>query len=145
MAYAQQPDLITVGFNANVQGTLTLGQINAALQNASDFADGFFRARYGAGSCPVLAWDSSVIEAVAKIAAYRLIVIRGYNPNNSGDVNFRLQFDDAVRWLGMVQRQQAHPNVTPATTSGNGAVQPQVISKSVVNVSNGGTAPNRGW
>lgn len=145
MAYAAQSDLAMVGWNANVQGQLTTAQVNAALQNASDFADGFFRARYGTGSCPLLTWDSSVTEAVAKIAAYRLINIRGYNPNNASDANFRLQFNDAVDWLGKVQRQQAHPKVTPATTTGNGAVQPLVLSNSVVNLSNGARGTNRGW
>lgn len=151
MAYAQPSDLTAVGWNANVQGNLTNAQVLAQLQNASDYADNFFRGRYGAGSCPLLpnqpsgTYDTALVQAVCKIAAYWLICIRGFNPNNGGDANFRMQFGDATAWLDKVQRQQAHPNVTPATTTGNGAVQPQVISSSVSNLSNGATAPTRGW
>lgn len=146
MAYCGPSDLVTVGWTANAQGQLTAAQINGACQNASDFADGFFRARYGVGSCPLQMWDSSITLAVAKVAVWYLICIRGFNPNASADQNFRTQYNDAVAFFNSVQRQQAHPLVTPQGSNTNpGAQQPQLISASVVDVSSGRTAPNRGW
>jgi phage gp36-like protein len=146
MAYCGPADLVLVGWSSNAQGQLTVAQINAACQNASDYADGFFRARYGVGSCPLLAWDSSITLAVAKIAVWYLVCVRGFNPNGQADQNFRTQYEDADLFFNKVQRQQAHPQVTPAGSSANaGAQQPQLLSASVVDVSSGRKAPNRGW
>lgn len=146
MAYCAPADLVLVGWSANTQGQLNVAQITQACQNASDYADGFFRARYGVGSCPLLAWDSSITLAVAKVAVWYLICIRGFNPNANADQNFRTQYDDAEKFFNNVQRQQAHPLVTPAGSSANeGAQQPRLISTSVVDVSSGRRASNRGW
>lgn len=147
MAYCGPSDLVMVGWSANAQGQLTVAQITQACANASDVADGYFRARYGVGSCPLQAWDSSITLAVAKIAVWYLICIRGFNPNATADANFRTQYEDAIAFLNAVQRQQAHPNVTPqgSLTTNPGAQQPQLISSSVVDLSLGRRAPNRGW
>lgn len=146
MPYASQADLTNVGFNQNVQGALTPTQIAQALQDASDLADAAFTARYGAGSTPLLAWDTTITKAVAQIAAYYLLCIRGYNPNSAADQNFRTNYEDAIAYLGKVQRQQAHPRVTPAGSSANpGAIQPLLISSSVVNLSTGARGSNRGF
>jgi len=145
VAYASQADLLLVGLPQTAVGTLGATTIAAALQNASDFADGFFRARWGTNAVPLLAWDTEVTEAVAKIAAYRLMRQRGFNAAAGADKGFREGYDDAVDWLDRVQRQQAHPHVTLAATSQPGTPQPKVVSSSVVNLANGRRAPNRGW
>jgi phage gp36-like protein len=145
MGYASQTDLANVGLSTNALGQLSQAQINATLQSASDYADTFFRARYGQAAVPFTQWDTSVTEAVAKIAAYRLVCLRGFNPNSAADLNFRVQNNDAVAWLNSVQRQQAHPLVTVAVANQPGSVQPNLNSFSVVNLANGGRAPTRGW
>jgi phage gp36-like protein len=145
MAYATQADLLTYGFPSSALGTLTVQQITTQLQSASEFADSFFRARWGATAVPLVAWDSTVTEAVAKIAALRLLKVRGYSPNSTADQQFRQGYDDAIEWLDKVQRQQAHPLVTLASTGVAGSVQPQVVSSSVVDVSSGRSSGNRGW
>lgn len=144
MAYATPTDLTNVGLPAAALATLTNAQILAALQGASDFADTFFRARFGASSVPFLAWDTAVTEAVAKIAALRLLRIRGYSPTSTADQQFQSSHDDAVEWLNKVQRQQAHPLVTLAQNA-VAPVAPLLISSSVVNLSSGRTSGNRGW
>lgn len=144
MAYATSTDLTNVGLPLAALATLTPQQITSALQGASDFADTFFRARYGAASVPFVAWDTSVTEAVAKIAALRLLRIRGYSPSSTADQQFQLSHDDALDWLNKVQRQQAHPLVTLAQAA-VAPLAPLLISSSVVNVATGGTSRNRGW
>lgn len=144
MAYAAQTDLTNVGLPSQAIGSMTSQQLNAILQNASDFADTFFAARWGRNNVPLMTWDTAVTEAVAKIAAYRAMVVRGFRAGSNADANLRTGYEDAVDWLNKVQRQQAHPLVTLA----NGATapqQPNLVSSSVVSITSGQTAPNRGW
>ena len=144
MAYATQADLTNVGLPAAAIVALTNAQITASLQSASDFADTFFRARWGQLAVPLLAWDTSVTEAVARIAALRLLRVRGYSPKSTADQQFQLGYDEAVEWLGKVQRQQAHPLVTLALNA-TAPISPLLISSSVVNLSTGRSSGNRGW
>jgi len=143
-AYASPTDLTNVGCPAAALTTLTNSQILAALESASEFADTFFRARWGSNAVPLLAWDSAVTEAVAKIATLRLLRIRGYSASSTADQRFQLNHDEAVDWLNKVQRQQAHPLVTLAANT-TPMLQPKLISSSVVNVATGRTSGNRGW
>lgn len=144
MAYATQTDLTNVGLPAVALGNLTTPQILAALQNASDLADASFRARYGATAVPLVTWDSTITQAVAKIAAFELLVVRGHKPGGPDYNLFRQRYDDGVAFLQAVQRQQAHPLVTLA---GNATArqEPSLSSSSVVDLAGGGRAPNRGW
>lgn len=142
--YATPADLTNVGLPAASLTTLTSQQINAVLQTASDFADTFFRARWGQTAVPLLAWDTSVTEAVARIAALRLLRIRGYNPHSTADQRFQQGHDEAVTWLGQVQRQQAHPLVTLAQNAAP-PISPLLISSSVANLATGGARSKRGW
>ena len=150
MAYATIADLTSVGLPASALGNLTAAQINAELQAASDFADGFFRARWGTAALPLADWDSTVTRAVAQIAAVYLLRVRGYAANSTADQRFQTAHDEAVAWLGQVQRQQAHPKVTLANeTSGPNPSarlqQPSLITSSVVNLATGATGRTRGW
>lgn len=144
MAYASATDLVNTGLPAVALTTLTGVQISAALQAASDFADTFFRARWGQTAVPLVTWDSSVTEAVAKIAALRLMRIRGYSPTSTADQQFQAGYQDALDWLNKVQRQQAHPLVTLALNQ-SPPVAPLLITGSVVNLATGAAGRNRGW
>lgn len=143
--YAEISDLLAYGLPSTALGTLTTTQQTKALEQASRKLDSFFAARYGQDAVPLLVWDTTVTEAVAKIAAYDLLVVRGYNPASSADVNIRIRHDDAMRWAEKVQKQQAHPTVTPAVQTLPTYQQAYVISSSVTNLSSGGTNRNRGW
>ena len=145
MAYAAMADVYNLGVPAQAVGFLSTTQQTAILQASSDYADGFFRARWGSTAVPLVSWDAAVTEAVAKIAAYRMIRVRGFKSNASADGELRQAHDDAVNWLHLVQRQQAHPLVTLANANAPGAIQPNLVSSSVVNVLTGATGKNRGW
>lgn len=114
----------------------------AALQAASEIVDDHIRARY---SLPLIAWGFSITEATCKIAAYNLLSDRGYNPGAGADVNIRDRYVDAMAFLERVQKQQAHPNVTPQPNDTPDYQQPFVSSFSVIDTATGRTAPNRGW
>lgn len=144
MAYASQTDLTNIGLPAAALGTLTVAQIGAALQNASDRADAAFRARYGNTSVPLVAWDSTITHAVAKLAAYELMVVRGMKPGGPDWELFHSRYQDALDYLDRVQRQQAHPLVTLAAGA-TANQQPNLVSTSVVDLSSGATSAKRGW
>ena len=144
MAYAAQADLVAVGLPQTALGALTSTQINAALQSASDRADASMRARYGMTSVPLVAWDTTITEAVAQIAAFNLMCIRGMNSAGPDWMMFYTRKKDAEAYLDRIQRQQAHPLVTLASGA-VAPIQPNVTSSSVVNLSTGGTSGNRGW
>jgi len=142
MSYATEADLYTYGAPQQAFGQLLLATKLAALQSASEIVDTYLRGRY---SLPLLAWDISVTEATSRIAAYNLLNIRGYNPASGSDVNLETRYNQAIDWLKLVQKQQAHPNVTPQPNNVPDWNQPVVLSSSVVNLGTGATARKRGW
>jgi phage gp36-like protein len=144
MAYATQTDLTRIGLPSNALLTLDAEQIAAALQNASDRADAYLRARYGNTSVPLAKWDSTITEAVSKIAAYELMNLRGHKPGGPDWELWRSRQQEALEYLGQIQRQQAHPLVTLAGGA-QAPQQPNLTSTSVVDLSSGATSPTRGW
>jgi phage gp36-like protein len=141
--YASIADLTTFGAPATAFASLTTDQKQGALDAASDLCDSFIRARY---PLPLLTWDSTIRQSVAIIAAYQLLVIRGYNPAGGADPNFEIRYKVAMRNLELIQKQQLHPNVTSVPTpSSLAAEQPGVNTSSVVNVWSGATGTTRGW
>lgn len=144
MAYATQSDLTRIGLPQVALSNLDAEQIEAALQNASDRADAHFRARYGNEAVPLADWDSTITEAVARIAAFELMRVRGMKPGGPDWELLRLGQQDALEYFGQIQRQQAHPLVKLAG-SATAPLQPNLKSSSVVNVMNGASSQKRGW
>lgn len=141
-SYASLNDLTTYGLPATALGALSSTVQQNALDEASSMIDSYLRGRY---VLPLVAWGTEITQAACRIGAYNLLSVRGYNPAAGADVNIRDRYMDTVTWLGQVQRQAAHPNVTPSADPSNSMQQPQVVSSSVVYVTTGGTAPTRGW
>lgn len=141
-SYATVAQLYIYGAPEKSFGQLSTEQKEGAITAASDVVDTYFRGRY---QLPLVTWDISVTENTCRIAAYNLLSIRGYNPASGADVNILSRYEQAIEWLNKVQRQQAHPNVTPSFADSPTYHQPMVISSSVVNLATGSTARNRGW
>lgn len=142
MPYATVAELYVYGAPEKAFGQLSTPTKEAALAAASNDVDTYLRGRY---SLPLSAWDSSITEATCRIAAYNLLSVRGYNPASGSDVNIQDRYNAAIAWLRLVQKQQAHPNVTPAQIDTPNWNQPTVISSSVVNLATGAKGTNRGW
>ncbi len=119
------------GVNAEALVGIPDAAVEAAIEAASDFADSAFRARY---NLPLLAWGADVKRACAQLAAYDLLVVRGFNPELGADSNMGARAELAQAWLRAVGRQEMHANVTPSPVQTPDFDEPRVI-----------TASARGW
>ena len=140
MSYADLTDLTNVGLPANALGNLTTVQQQKALDAATDDMATYFGGRY---PMPLVTWDNSVREKCAEIAAYKLMCLRGFNPASGADVNFRLRYQDAIKWCEGVRNKAIHPTVTFSDLTPAYA-QPSVTTSSMV-TTGGGVGRQRGW
>jgi len=78
-----------------------------ALVMASSEADGYLQRRY---CLPIQGWDYALIRAVCDIAAFTLVFREGYSPDgNNYDKNFKIRYDNAIKWLSDVGNRKIHP------------------------------------
>ena len=104
MAYATLDDLDECGLPAGALSAIQPTVRQKALDKASAYADGFLRDQ---ATLPLTApYDPSLVDAVCQIAAWRLLCLRGFNPDNPGDQVIRQGWSDAVAWLTRVANQQ---------------------------------------
>lgn len=141
--YAEIADLFVHGMPATARGRLSDDELNGAIISASGTADSKIRGRY---PLPLIAWGVELTKYVCWIAAYELLSgPRGYNPAAGADINLVDRYSRAIEWLDQVQRQAAHPDITPSAPQVPQYNQPFVISSSVVGLGTGATAARRGW
>ena len=136
MPYATQADLEQHGYPSGVLAGLDSPTIDAALERASQDADGALR---GAGyRTPLATWSADLTGAVVAIAAWYLMVRRGFDPDAAQDAVFRVRYEDAQKWLSEVanRRRQvalctepAVPVPAPAAVSESGASIVVTVSK----------------
>jgi len=118
--YATTTDLTRLGLpSAALSGVATDAQEDA-LDAASSLADGYLSSRFG---LPLSAWGDDLRMCVSRIAAYDLMVTRGYAPEAGRDDQLRLRHEDAMRWLrdvasGIVAIQGV-TDATPTSTTDN--------------------------
>jgi phage gp36-like protein len=123
--YATVDDLYRYGLQPIAVQNVPMANLTAELEAASRYADSKMRARY---SLPLLAWDSSVTMHVCRIAAYNILVTRGYNPEAGADVAITQRYEQSLEWFDGVERQRTHPNVTETANPQYATDLPQVIS-----------------
>jgi phage gp36-like protein len=143
-SYASLADLYKYGAPATAFGVLSGADQQAGLDEASAKIDEFLAARY---PLPLISWPVSITEYAARIAAYNLLSVRGYNPaiGNEGDTSLKSRYDDAIRQLTLIQKQQMHPAVVAQPNQAPTYEQPAVYTSSVVSLGTGGTDTTRGW
>jgi len=142
VGYATLADLYKYGAPATAFGNLTDPDKQAGLDEASAKVDEFLAARY---PLPLISWPVSITEHTCRIATWNLLSVRGYNPASQGDENIRARYDDAIRQLTLIQKQQMHPAVVAQPDAGSVYAQPGSFSFSVINVNTGSEDSNRGW
>lgn len=127
--YCQPSDLVATGINPVALQDIPMSQQTASCQQASEMADSYMRGRY---ALPLSAWGQDVVIRTAHIAIYLLMTARGYDGSAGGGADnlIRLNFEDAIRWFEGIQRQNVHPDVTPAVAQPGDPVHdlPQVIT-----------------
>lgn len=128
MAYADRTDLSRLGIAAAALSGVATATQDAALDAASDTADGYLRGRY---TLPLTAWGDDLRAHVCGIAAWRLLATRGFDPNRSGDIAIRQLYDDAIAWLKDVSAGRvvvSGGNTSPTATRHARASGPRVTS-----------------
>ena len=124
LVYATLDDWNEAGIPAAATVNVDLNKVQKALMRASREADTYLRDRYHLPmKCPI---DPALTQWVIAIAVYRIMSLRGYNPNaNGADVTIRMNFDDAMKSLGKVANGQQQLCVKQAAPP---SCQPEVYS-----------------
>lgn len=127
-AYATLTDLYAYGLPLVAMGSVSVGTQQKILDGRNDFADDKLRARY---RLPLQTpYPASLIQNICVLAAWDVLVSRGYNPGAGADPNIATRGELALKWFDDVERQRAHPNVVEATAS-PGYPAPHIISKPI--------------
>ena len=138
--YATQSDLSNYGLNPAALATITPTQITAALATASSVIDDALRGQY---DLPLVKVGLSITRACAIIAAYDLLVARGFDPSIANDRNFVSRYYEIVGdpekpdtaetcWLGKVAAGKLNPDLidSGAGSEGEPTAGPRIASSS---------------
>lgn len=125
--YCSTSDLTTIGINPIALQDVGVPEQQAAIVSASAIIDDHIGGRY---PLPLLAWPSSFTYHCAKIACYICLSARGYNQEAGADVQWKEDYEKAMKWCGGIQRQEIHPQVQVSQPSPGNATYdfPQVRS-----------------
>jgi phage gp36-like protein len=110
-AYATRADLSSSIAAAALShpSTGTAAQ-DAKLLQASEEIDGFLRDQY---QLPLEDWGSDLVQRCCDIAAYRLVCLRGFNPDADG--LYLENYKQALAWLKLVAEGKVSPDVIDAS------------------------------
>ncbi len=127
-AYAVLSDLYALGLPLVAMGSVSSAVQQKCLDARNEFADDKLRARY---TLPIFTpYPQSLVQAVCHLAAWDILVIRGYNPQSGADVVIVDRANAALKWFDDVERQRAHPNVKDSAGGDPSYAAPLIISKS---------------
>ena len=80
--------------------------VQSKVDDANALAEGYLGVRY---SLPLANPGADLRRQIVNIAVYDLMSWKGFNPESGRDMNFRVRYEDAIKWLKGV----ADGNVTP--------------------------------
>lgn len=124
--YIVPSDIATYGVNGAALTGIPFAEQVAACVAVSAEADASFRARY---NLPLVSWGNDVRAALARIAAYELLVLRGFNPELGADSNLAMRAEQARMWLRAVARQEQHPDVEASPPQVTAYDEPRIITQ----------------
>lgn len=136
--YATTADLAnTVAAAALAHPSTGTSAQNAQLLKASEDIDSYLRDQF---ELPLLEWGADIVQRCCDIAAYRLVCLRGFNPEADG--HFQSNSKMAVDWLRDVASGKVVPDVvdsSPGASPGQPSndAQPEVVTASPVNCDTG--------
>lgn len=99
-SYATAADLANIGIVNAAITQFTTAQQQQMIDAVSVEFDGCLAAQY---KLPLIAWTSDLRRHVCGVSAYRLMAMRGFNPED-GDTIFRQLNDDAWQWAKDIAR-----------------------------------------
>jgi phage gp36-like protein len=130
MAYATRAEMYQLAVNSGAFTGIATADQDAALDGASVFADGYLTQRF---QLPLTSYGQDLKEAVANIAAYRIIAARGFSPEDADADQLRLRYQDAIGWLRDVSAGKVTPtNVADSSGVGTTAADELKTSPTVV-------------
>jgi phage gp36-like protein len=145
VAYATTIDLTRFGLSGNAVADADPADLAAQLDAASSLADSYLRLHY---ALPIVApYPVALVEAVARIAAFNVLSVRGYNPEGDAGL-LEGRYKAAIRWLEDVGAGKAAPLVADANGPAANAGGPFVIQSRYDSVQGGnviGPPSPRGW
>lgn len=105
MMYASVNEFKTIGVSEQVYSDYTDSEIENFLTDASDYINGFVRITYEDVS------DFTPLRRICiSIAAYNLLVHRGFDIDNTMDQIIKANRDDAIANLILIQKQNIKLN-----------------------------------
>ena len=119
MAYATRAELYVLGLPAAALTGVATADQDLALNAASSFCDSYLRGKYG---LPIVAPSYALKLCVCQIAAYRLMIARGFAPESPDDV-LKTGHEDALAWLkdcakGIASPVDYNADSTPSVDEG---------------------------
>lgn len=124
--YITPSDVSTYGVNGAALTGIPFAEQVAACVAVSAEADASFRARY---NLPLVSWGQDVRAMLARICAYELLVVRGFNPELGADSNISVRAEGARAWLRAVARQEQHPDVVASVPQVTAYDEPRIITQ----------------
>lgn len=148
--YAVVTDLTLYGAPAGAFAATTPEQQAAAINAANALADDYLGRRF---TLPLSQWGPDLVRAVAVIATYDLIVVRGSNPESPGNADLHARWQAAIDWLKGIAEGDISPELMKGATDATGGGATGGEGEFVVSVSagNGGqfvvgpSRSGRGW
>lgn len=115
-AYAVLADVYNLGVpQAAVASVATLTQ-QAALDAANAEVDGYLAGRF---KLPLSVWGADLKMHVCARAAFTILTVRGYNPEDGADKAIEDRSKAAEKWLKGIADGDITPNVTDSSTVGS--------------------------
>jgi phage gp36-like protein len=110
-AYATRADLAnTVSAAALAHLSTGAAQQDAKLLQASEEIDGYLRNQY---VLPLKSWGSDLVQRCCEIAVYRLLCLRGFNPETDG--LYLTNYEQTVKWLQRVADGHISPDLVDSS------------------------------
>lgn len=97
---------------AEIVARIDAATLAANISAASRFVDSFCATRFP--GLPFTAWDLDVKLATANVCAFWLASRFGYDPQRGNDSDFRVRYEDALKWLRGVADGSIVPRATVA-------------------------------
>lgn len=99
-------ELLDMGLALNALAGIPEAKRDTSRVSASSFVLGHLRKRF---KLPLVSWSDDVKRATAHIAAYDLLVLRGFSPQAGSDVSIRDRYLAAVQWCRDVAKGDVEP------------------------------------
>lgn len=101
MAYATTAEFNALGLPALALNGFS-GDVEDHLQAASGTVDSYLRGKH---ALPLTSpYPQEIIQATCSIAAYSVLSIRGFDPEDGANRNVRARYEDAIRFLTAISK-----------------------------------------